>query len=463
MCADALTAVRRACQPPGVARIRTIYACGACGHQASRWVGRCPECGEWGSIEELAPAAASAAARNGGPAPATTAIGDVDLSAVARRPTGVAELDRVLGGGLVDGSLVLLGGEPGIGKSTLVLQVLASCARSCDTLLVTGEESATQVASRATRLEADCAAVRVLAETRLEAVMATLEAERPTVCAIDSVQTLASDTLDGAPGTVAQIRQATAELVRAAKTLGVTIILVGQVTKDGGLAGPKLLEHLVDCVLTFEGDHMREHRVLRCAKNRFGATNEVAVFEMGATGLTGVPDPTRLYLAEVGERVGSCIYPAVEGSRVVLVEIQALVGPTEVIPPRRVAGGVDRTRLAQVLAVLGRHAGRRLGDQDVFVSVAAGARAQDPAADLAIALAIVSADRGRPLGGPPAAFGEIGLTGAVRPVGHHDRRLKACSDHRIATILAPPRSSSPAAGGEHPIADVRAAIDLTAV
>ncbi len=444
-----------------MARTKTIFACGACGNQVTKWVGRCTECGEWGSIEELAPAAARAAA-NGLLSSAPVPIGTIDLSDVARRPTGVAELDRVLGGGLVDGSVILLGGEPGIGKSTLILQVLASCATRGEVLLVTGEESAVQVAGRAQRLDGDCAPVKVLAETRLEAIVAALEQHRPAVCAIDSVQTLGSDLLDGAPGSVQQIRQATAELVRVAKTTGITILLVGQVTKDGGLAGPKLLEHLVDCVLTFEGDHLREFRVLRCSKNRFGATNESGVFEMGPTGLVGVTDPTRLYLAEVGERVGSCIYPAVEGSRVVLVEIQALVGPTEVIPPRRVAGGVDRTRLAQVLAVLGRHAGRRLGDQDVFVSVAAGARALDPAADLAIALAIVSADRGRALSGPPAAFGEMGLTGAIRPVGHHTRRLDACAAHGVGTVYGPARNGTPSEPFEQPVADIREAIDLGA-
>jgi len=356
----------------------------------------------------------------------------------ARIATGVAELDRVLGGGVVPGSLVLIGGEPGIGKSTLVLQALAHVARSRSALLVTGEESPAQVKARAARLGPGCESIAVLAETRLEVVAAVLEANPPGICAIDSVQTLSSDALDGAPGTPAQVRLVTAELVRIAKTRDIAMILVGQVTKDGGLAGPRLLEHLVDAVVSFEGDDVRALRVLRATKNRFGSTNETGVLEMRADGLTSVEDPSGIYLAEAGERVGSCLFPAIEGSRAVLVEVQALVGPTDIVPPRRVAGGVDRTRLAQVLAVLGRHAGLRLGDQDVFVSVAGGARAPDPAADLAIALALGSAFRGEPLPGPVAAMGEIGLTGALRPVGHAARRLRVAVDHSVARAVTGP-------------------------
>lgn len=363
---------------------------------------------------------------------------DIHAPSEARITTGVAELDRVLGGGVVPGSLVLIGGEPGIGKSTLVLQALAHIAASRPALLVTGEESPAQVKARAARLGPGCEAIAVLAETRLEAVSAVLEASPPGVCAIDSVQTLSSDTLDGAAGTPAQVRLVTAELVRIAKTRDIAMILVGHVTKDGGLAGPRLLEHLVDAVISFEGDHVRALRVLRATKNRFGATNETGVLEMRADGLASVVDPSDIYLAEAGERVGSCLFPAIEGSRAVLVEVQALVGPTEIVPPRRVAGGVDRTRLAQVLAVLGRHAGLSLGNQDVFVSVAGGARAPDPAADLAIALALTSAFRGEPLPGPVAAMGEIGLTGALRPVGHVARRLRVAVDHSVARAVTGP-------------------------
>jgi DNA repair protein RadA/Sms len=381
-----------------------------------------------------------------GSVPAPVRLADLADVRQERLPTGLAELDRVLGGGLVAGSLVLLGGEPGIGKSTLVLQALARLSAGRRVMLVTGEESAAQVRSRAERLSEPCDDIEVLPETRLEAVVAAIEAHRPALCAIDSVQTLRSDLMEAPPGSVAQVRMATAELVRVAKGGDTTILLVGQVTKDGGLAGPRTLEHMVDCVLSFEGDDLRAHRVLRATKNRFGSTNETGLFEMGERGLTSVDDPARLYLAEAGERVGSCVFPAIEGSRALLVEVQALVGPTELVPPRRVAGGVDRTRLAQVIAVLGRHAGLRLGDQDVFVSVAGGARAMDPAADLAIALAVASGFRGRPLPAGTVAFGELGLTGAIRPVGHAARRLAAAAAHGMRVALAPAEPSGTPAG-----------------
>jgi DNA repair protein RadA/Sms len=414
--------------------------CGACGQQAPRWLGRCPSCGEWGTVAEEAPAAGPRRVALG-PAPAVPRLAELQDTAPDRLATGIGELDRVLGGGLVPGSLVLIGGEPGIGKSTLVLQALASLASPERAMLVTGEESPIQVRGRAERLSVDCGPIRVLAETRLETVLSAIEALDPQVCAVDSVQTLHSDAIDGAPGAPNQVRQVTVELMRFAKERGVTILLVGQVTKDGGLAGPRTLEHLVDCVLSFEGDDLRAHRVLRATKNRFGSTNETGVFEMGASGLESVDDPTRLYLAETGDRVGSCVFPAIEGSRALLVEVQALVGPTEIVPPRRVAIGVDRTRLAQVIAVLSRHAGLRLGDADIFVSVAGGARALDPAADLAIALAVASAHRGVPLAAGTVAFGELGLTGAVRPAGHSVRRLAAAAGHGMTAAVMPPGRS----------------------
>jgi DNA repair protein RadA/Sms len=395
--------------------------------------------------------AAPAARRTLEPLPVVPRLAELGDEAPERIATGIGELDRVLGGGLVPGSLVLIGGEPGIGKSTLVLQVLASIRPSSGSaalgggrpssggvVLVTGEESPAQVRGRAERLRVDCGEVRVLAETRLEAILSAIEALEPQVCAVDSVQTIHSDAVEGAPGAPSQVRQVTVELMRVAKERGVTILLVGQVTKDGGLAGPRTLEHLVDCVLSFEGDDLRAHRVLRATKNRFGSTNETGVFEMGAAGLESVDDPTRLYLAEAGERVGSCIFPAIEGSRSLLVEVQALVGHTEIVPPRRVAVGVDRTRLAQIIAVLSRHGGLRLGDADVFVSAAGGARAIDPAADLAIALAVASAHRGVPVAPGTAAFGELGLTGAVRPAGHAVRRLAAAAGHGIEAAIMPP-------------------------
>lgn len=398
-------------------------------------MGRCSGCGAWGSVAESA--APARAARTLEVVPQPVRLGEAADPPPARLATGIAELDRVLGGGIVPGSLILIGGEPGIGKSTLVLQALASLSATREVLLVTGEESITQVRTRATRLTGDTDRVGVLAETRLESVVAAIEAHRPAVCAIDSVQTLVSDAADGGPGGVAQVRQATGELLRLAKERDVAIILVGQVTKDGGLAGPRMLEHMVDCVVTFEGEEMRAHRVLRATKNRFGSTNESGVLEMRPEGLVSVPDPSSVFLAEVGDRVGSCVFPAIEGSRAVLVEVQALVGHTEVVPPRRVAVGVDRTRLAQVIAVLTRHGGMRLGDQDVFVSVAGGARANDPAADLAIALAIASAHRGVPLTRGSAAFGEIGLTGGIRPSGHAARRLGAISAQGLELAVMP--------------------------
>jgi len=400
-----------------------------------------------------------------GPVPEVTRLAELRDDAPARRATGIAEFDRVLGGGLVPGSLVLLGGEPGIGKSTLVLQALAGLADAgADVMLVTGEESPVQVRGRAERLEADCGPIQVLAETRLESVLAAVEAHAPAVCAIDSVQTLHSDAVEGAPGAPNQVRAVTVELMRLAKERGVTVLLVGQVTKDGGLAGPRTLEHLVDCVLSFEGDDLRAQRVLRATKNRFGSTNETGLFEMRQAGLVSVEDPTRLYLAEAGERVGSCVFPAIEGSRALLVEVQALVGHTEVVPPRRVAIGVDRTRLAQVIAVLSRHAGVRLGDQDVFVSVAGGARALDPAADLAMALAITSAHRGVPLAAGTVAFGELGLTGAVRPAGHGARRLAAAATHGMDAAITPPAEvegepGTPVPRSRHRVPGVREALE----
>lgn len=444
------------------ARARVTYACDACGAQAPRWVGRCAECGEWGTVSEQAAAPARRGPRTA--VPTVARLADLTDERPERIDTGISELNRVLGGGLVAGSLVLIGGEPGIGKSTLVLQALAAMARSASVLLVTGEESPVQVRGRAERLEDDCGPIQVLAQTRLESVVAAVEAHRPAVCAIDSVQTLHSDAVDGVPGAPNQVRYATAELMRLAKEGDCAIVLVGQVTKDGGLAGPRTLEHLVDCVLAFEGDDLRSHRVLRAIKNRFGSTNETGLFEMGARGLVSVDDPTRLYLAEVGDRVGSCVYPAIEGSRALLVEVQALVGPTEIVPPRRVAIGIDRTRLSQVIAVLSRHAGVRLGDADVFVSVAGGARALDPAADLAVALAVTGAHRGVAMPAGMMAFGELGLTGAVRPVGHGARRLSAGASHGMSAAVTPPADGGEVGAGggmrRHDAAGVREALEI---
>jgi DNA repair protein RadA/Sms len=349
----------------------------------------------------------------------------------------VAELDRVLGGGLVPASLVLLGGEPGVGKSTLLLSALGAVARSGRrALLVTGEESVAQVRLRAERL-GGADEVTILAETELEAVCATLERELPAVCVIDSVQTLYAGELGSAPGSVAQVREAAARLLRVAKRSGVATVLVGHVTKDGSVAGPRVLEHLVDCVLQFEGDRYHAHRILRAVKNRFGSTNELGVFEMTATGLVGVPDPSALFGRTDAGEVGAAVAVALEGTRPMLLEVQALVSRTDLAMPRRVGTGVDPKRLAMIVAVLVRHAGVPLGAADVFVNVAGGVRIDEPGADLAVALAIASAARGVPVREGFAAFGEIGLTGRLRAAAQAERRLEECAKLGIEVVVAP--------------------------
>jgi DNA repair protein RadA/Sms len=414
-----------------VARAATQFACTDCGYSAGRWFGKCPSCGAFGTLEEEAPAAASAAAPR-----ATLRLIDVEAEEAKRIPTGVAELDRVLGGGLVPASLVLVGGEPGVGKSTLLLSALASMSADRHCVLITGEESPAQVKLRAERLGGG-AKVEILPETELEAVCATLEEARPEVCVIDSVQTLYSAELGSGPGSVAQVREAASRLLRVAKEAGIAIFLVGHVTKDGAVAGPRVLEHLVDCVLQFEGDRYHEHRVLRAVKNRFGSTNELAVFEMTGAGLVGVPEPSELFGRSADGEVGAAVACALEGSRPLLLEIQALVAPTDLAMPRRVGTGVDPKRLAMIVAVLSRHGRLALGQADVFVNVAGGVRIDEPGADLAIALAIASAARGAPLKPSVAAFGEIGLTGRLRPAAQAERRLEECAKLGLGAAVAP--------------------------
>jgi DNA repair protein RadA/Sms len=362
---------------------------------------------------------------------------DVVVEESERLPTGVPELDRVLGGGLVPASLVLVGGEPGVGKSTLLLSALGAISRAGQrTLLVTGEESVAQVSLRAARL-GGAEDVQILAETELDVVCATLEQERPHVCVIDSVQTLYAAELGSAPGSVAQVREAAGRLLRLAKAAGIATVLVGHVTKDGAVAGPRVLEHLVDCVLQFEGDRYHAHRVLRATKNRFGSTNELGVFEMTASGLVGVPDPSELFGTTHAGEVGAAVGCVLEGTRPLLLEIQALVSPSELAMPRRVGTGVDPKRLAMIVAVLGRHARIPLGAADVFVNVAGGLRIEEPGADLAVALAIASAAKGMPVVEGSAAFGEIGLTGRLRTAAQAERRLAECSKLGITTVLVP--------------------------
>jgi DNA repair protein RadA/Sms len=409
------------------------YACSGCGRSTGRWLGRCPGCGSFGTLVEEA--SAPAQARSGTARPLLRLV-DVEAADADRIPTGVAELDRVLGGGLVPASLVLVGGEPGVGKSTLLLMALAAISKERRALLVTGEESAAQVKLRAARLGGP-EAVEILAETDLDVICATLEQERPAVCVIDSVQTLYSPDVGSAPGSVAQVREASARLLRVAKESDVALFLVGHVTKDGAVAGPRVLEHLVDCVLQFEGDRYHAHRVLRAAKNRFGSTNELGVFEMTGAGLVGVPDPSALFGAAREEEVGSSVACALEGTRPLLLEIQALVSPTDLAMPRRVGTGVDPKRLAMIVAVLTRHGGITLGQADVFVNVAGGLRIDEPGADLAVALAIASAARGSPVAAGTAAFGEIGLTGRLRAAAQAERRLEECSKLGLATAIVP--------------------------
>jgi DNA repair protein RadA/Sms len=411
----------------------SVFSCPECGYSSGRWFGKCPGCGEFGTLVEESKASTAPAAA----AKPLLRLVEVEVEEAERIPTGVPELDRVLGGGLVPASVVLVGGEPGVGKSTLLLSSLRAISDAGRrVVLVTGEESRAQVKLRADRL-GGAGAIEILAETELETVCATLERERPDVCVIDSVQTLSAAEIGSAPGSVAQVREAAARLVRVAKENGIAVFLVGHVTKDGSVAGPRVLEHLVDCVLQFEGDRYRAHRILRAAKNRFGSTNELGVFEMTGGGLVGVPDPSQLFgRSEVGE-IGAAVACALEGTRPILLEIQALVSPTDLAMPRRVATGVDPKRLAMIVAVLGRHARVPLGSADVFVNVAGGIRIDEPGADVAIALAIASAAKGVSVQDGLAAFGELGLTGRLRAASQAERRLDECAKLGFATVLAP--------------------------
>jgi DNA repair protein RadA/Sms len=457
-----------------MARQRSSYVCRECGHESFAWAGQCPGCDEWNTLEEVvAPATTSRSAAGargrGGRARAAAPPRSVPLRDVAapreeRLGTGIGELDRVLGGGLVPGSLVLLGGSPGIGKSTITAMALGNMASAGrQVLYVTGEESAAQVRMRAERLGAGALDVPALAETDLAAVIAAIEAERPEACVVDSVQTLHSGELTSAPGSVAQVREAANGLMEVAKRTGTALILVGHVTKEGAVAGPRVLEHLVDCVLLFEGERERSYRTLRALKNRFGATSELGVFEMRSAGLVEVEDPSARFVGEATAAPGSVVLCAMEGTRPLLVEVQALVAPTEVVPPRRVANGIDRNRLAMILAVLARHGGVQVGGADVFVNVAGGVRVDEPGADLAIALAVASAQRGQPLadvdGKPLACFGEIGLTGELRYVAHAERRVAEALKFGLSPVVGPRIEDAPRGLEMH--ATLRAALSAS--
>ena len=429
-----------------MAKEKTIFTCSDCGGTSPRWLGKCPHCNAWNTLVESVAESGGGSGKNRYSqqyqALAATAdvavLSDIDATDVARTPTGMDELDRVLGGGIVEGGVVLIGGDPGIGKSTLLLQALDALQRSGQpTLYVTGEESGAQVALRSRRLGLDGSRVQVLAEIQLEKILATLDKLQPAIAVIDSIQTVYSDQLTSAPGSVAQVRECAAHLTRIAKATGIAVVLVGHVTKEGALAGPRVLEHMVDTVLYFEGDTHSSYRLVRAIKNRFGAVNEIGVFAMTEKGLKGVSNPSAIFLSQHTEPVpGSCVLVTLEGTRPMLVEIQALVdtgGPS----PRRLSVGLERDRLAMLLAVLHRHAGIATMDQDVFVNAVGGVRISEPAADLAVLLAITSSLRGKALPKGFIVFGEVGLAGEVRPAPRGQERLKEAAKLGFSVAVVP--------------------------
>jgi DNA repair protein RadA/Sms len=430
------------------------YVCSACGASSAKWQGQCPHCSAWNSLGEAASAAgprARAAHLGLAPAAEVTALADVAATELARTSSGIDEFDRVLGGGLVDGGVVLIGGDPGIGKSTLLLQALAMIARRDRALYVSGEESVGQVALRAQRLGIEAAAVpqlQIASEIDLDRILAAVERERPRVVVIDSIQTLFSAQLGSAPGSVSQVRECAAALTRLAKQSGIVLVLVGHVTKEGALAGPRVLEHMVDTVLYFEGDSHSAFRLVRAFKNRFGAVNEIGVFAMSDRGLRGVANPSALFLSQHGADgkgglvPGSCVLATQEGTRPLLVEIQALVDAAHVPNPRRLCVGLEPQRLAMLLAVLSRHAGIATFDQDVFVNAVGGVRIEEPAADLAVLLAVTSSMRNRPLARGLVAFGEVGLAGEIRPAPRGQGRLRECAKLGFSRAVIP-RANAP--------------------
>ena len=451
-----------------MAKDKTIYTCSECGGTSPKWLGKCPHCQAWNTLEETrvdtpGKNRMQALTRGLNAAQPVATLSEIEAADVSRTPTGLEELDRVLGGGIVAGGVILIGGDPGIGKSTLLLQALDALSRQMPVLYVTGEESGAQVALRARRLGLDGHQVRVQAEIQLENIIATLEAEKPAFCVIDSIQTIYSDQLSSAPGSVAQVRECAAHLTRVAKSSGCTMVMVGHVTKEGALAGPRVLEHIVDTVLYFEGDTHSSFRLIRAIKNRFGAVNEIGVFAMTEKGLKGVSNPSAIFLSTHSEPVpGSCVMVTLEGTRPMLVELQALVdtsGPN----PRRLSVGLERDRLAMLLAVLHRHAGMACYDQDVFVNAVGGVRISEPAADLAVLLSIQSSLRAKPLPKGFVAFGEVGLAGEVRPAPRGQERLKEAAKLGFSVAVVP-KANAPKKPIEgltiHPVERVEEAIDL---
>lgn len=448
---------------------KTVYQCSECGGTAAKWQGKCPHCGEWNTLQESEALPESKNARFQSWASETSqvqALSEVSAQEVPRRPTGLGELDRVLGGGLVRGAVILLGGDPGIGKSTLLLQTLAQMAGNRKVLYVSGEESAQQVALRAQRLDLPTEGVNLLAEIRMEVIAATLKNHTPDVVVIDSIQTMYSDQITSAPGSVSQVRECAAQLTRMAKQMGVAMILVGHVTKDGAIAGPRVLEHMVDTVLYFEGDQHSNYRMIRAIKNRFGAANELGVFAMTEHGLKGVSNPSAIFLASYRDDVpGSCVMVTQEGSRPLLVEIQALVDDAHGFTPKRLTVGLEQNRLAMLLAVLNRHAGIACFDQDVFLNAVGGVKISEPAADLAVILSMLSSFRNRPLPEKMVAFGEIGLSGEVRPVARGQERLKEAEKLGFKRALVP-KANLPRNPQEFPglqifgVANLQEAVDV---
>jgi DNA repair protein RadA/Sms len=424
-----------------MARAKSVYTCTECGGQAPKWQGQCPHCDEWNTLVETAAENAKALGHrfsSPGRRNEVVSLGEVEAKDFPRLPTLIGEFDRVLGGGLVEGGVVLIGGDPGIGKSTLLLQAAARLAEQVSVLYVTGEESAQQVALRARRLGVNAARIGLFAEIELEKIQATLLAAKPAIAVIDSIQTLYSAALTSAPGSVAQVRECAAQLTRLAKQTGTAIVFVGHVTKEGALAGPRVLEHMVDTVLYFEGDTNTSFRLIRAVKNRFGAVNEMGVFAMTDKGLREVTNPSALFLSQHRADVpGSCVMVTQEGTRPLLVELQALVDDAHGAAPRRLGVGLEQNRLAMLLAVLHRHAGLALFDQDVFVNAVGGVRIVEPGADLAVTLAIVSSYRNRAMPARHVVFGEVGLAGEVRPVQRGQERLREAAKLGFTHALVP--------------------------
>ena len=423
-----------------MARVKVRYQCSECGAESPKWVGRCPDCGAWNTLTEMA-ATVSHPARGGYAGAAgrgVQTLSEVTPERTERTRLGIEELDRVLGGGLVPGSVILLGGDPGIGKSTLLLQALMALADRHRTLYVTGEESPEQVALRAARLRLSGERLRIAAETSVEAILAMAQAERPQVLVVDSIQTLFTEEVGSAPGSVSQVRESAARLVRHAKATGTALFLVGHVTKEGALAGPRVLEHMVDTVLYFEGDAGGRYRIVRAIKNRFGAVNEIGVFVMTDTGLKAVSNPSAIFLSRHEQPVpGSVVMVTREGTRPLLVEVQALVDDSQLGNPRRVTLGLEQNRLAMLLAVLHRHGGIAVSDQDVFVNVVGGVRVTETAADVPVLLSVLSSFRNRALPHELFAFGEVGLAGEVRPVPGGQERIREAAKHGFRRALVP--------------------------